>query len=478
MKRTICILLTVLMVLGILAGCQKTPETPLVVGKNTEVMLEKAQATNSQLESQDNVAVDLYERLNAPKKYATDIVSKGGKLTVHVDANVELPDREIPIYRVRAAEFTLEQVRNFADALLGSNAHYIENDDLKTKAIYQKEIDKLRVALNDWDNVGQYMYDMVYNTRNDAEKALTALLIKADSAPEELPYYEPNFIWRKPNISTNEEPVETTDTYIMLYAMPDDTTISRLDVHNSLDFSGTATMRYWRDTSAMLGEVSTENVDVSEMLSISENDAFTLAKNTVTQMQLMDFECSGKQGCVYPLDPSGRRTKAVYDFMFTRKLNGVMETYTNDNESTIGGYSKPWQYEKIHVMVDDIGVFQILYSGPCEIVETIMGASSLMSFDEIKGIFEKMVVIVDNLSDSDVREYADSYVITTVRLGLISIREQDNGTGLLIPAWDFLGYTEYRNSKDEKSQYDTNELESFLTINAVDGSIIQRGNGY
>lgn len=362
--------------------------------------------------------------------------------------------------------------------MFGEKAHYVESEDVKTKAIYQKEIEKLRTALNDWDNVGEYMYDMVYSTKEDAENALAVLLAKADAAPDTIPNYNPSFEWAKPNVSTNAGPVETTNTYMMLYAMPDNATISRLEVNNCRDTFGTADVYYWRDVSTMLGAVSTEDADITGLLHISEAAASDIAKDTIARMQLFDFECSAKQKSIYRLDPSGITKKAVYDFMFTRKIDGVIETYTNDNESSAGGgHSKPWQYEKMHVMVDDEGIFSVQYLGPCEIVETVMAATALMPFDEIKDIFEKMVVIVNNIADANISESAEKYVITTVRLGLMGIREKDSETGLLIPVWDFLGYSESQYGKSVVS-LDTNELESFLTVNAIDGSIIDRSLGY
>ena len=45
MKKTICIVLSALTALAVFAGCQKTPENPLIVEKNMENMLEKAQET-------------------------------------------------------------------------------------------------------------------------------------------------------------------------------------------------------------------------------------------------------------------------------------------------------------------------------------------------------------------------------------------------------------------------------------------------
>jgi hypothetical protein len=477
MKRTFRILLTVLTVATILAGCQKTPESPFVISKSTETMLERAQVDGTLSDNGASV-VDLYARLDAPGRYTADLLSKGGHLSVHVDAQVYLPDRELSISRIRPVAFSTEEVKVFTDALFGGNAHYIESGDVKTKGVYQHEIDQLRAALDDWENTGTYQYDMVYNTREEAEQALANMLTLAVAAPEELPYSEPDFRWQTINASVDGNSVATADSGMMLFAMPDNATVSRMDIDNSLETRGAAEMRYWRDVSVMLGALSTESADVSDTLYISQEDAYAIAQNTIARMQLSDFACSAQQANIYRLDPSGMTTKAVYDFMFTRVTDSVAQTYTNDDESNAGGYNKSWLYEKIHVLVDDEGVYKVVYTAPCEVVETIMLATSLLPFNTVKDIFEKMVVIADNLVDTDTSGYTEKYVITSVRLGLMSVREQDCETGLLIPVWDFLGYSESESEQHGFETLNTNELESFLTINAIDGSIIQRGNGY
>lgn len=481
MRQTICALMATLFVTVSLGACQKTPESPIVVGKDTNALIKKAQAEESQQVTDTSVNVDLYSRLHAPKTYAVDLESKGGKLSVHVDAMVELPDREIPIYRVQTAEFSTEQTKLFAAVLLGSDAHYVdmEGANNKTKEMYQREINKLRAALDDWGNTGTYLYDMVYNTREEAEHALSEMIVLCANAPESLPVVTPDFSWRTPNVSNENGPIETTDRYLMLFAMPDQATVSRLDIENSRDTSGTASVRYWRNSDMMFGEISSEKADVSDVLSISEEDALVIAQSVVMKLQFADFVCSSKHGTSYKQDVLGTTTKAVYDFVFTRRLSGVTETYTIADASGMDGYSKPWQYEKVHIMVDDDGVFYAEFNGPTTIKEKIVNASTLLSFDEIKSIFERMAVIVDNSIDSaGVDGASERRVITTVRLGLMCIREQDSDTGLLIPVWDFLGYVERTSPSEGTLSFYTNELESFLTINAVDGSIIDRSNGY
>ena len=49
MKKVIAILLIAVMALGA-AACQKTPESPIVIGKNLDRLLEKAQGTENMSE--------------------------------------------------------------------------------------------------------------------------------------------------------------------------------------------------------------------------------------------------------------------------------------------------------------------------------------------------------------------------------------------------------------------------------------------
>ena len=74
------------------------------------------------------------------------------------------------------------------------------------------------------------------------------------------------------------------------------------------------------------------------------------------------------------------------------------------------------------------------------------------------------------------------YNIDRIVLGYARIYEPstDAHTGVLIPVWDFFGSmtseSEYNGETESNTSKDPNE--SFLTINAVDGSIIDRDLGY
>ncbi|MDL2258962.1 DUF6034 family protein [Eubacteriales bacterium OttesenSCG-928-K08] len=473
MKRLLFALLSLLL---LLCACQKTPESPIVVGKNTEQMLEAAQREDKG--NTDEESIDLYARLGAPKEYTAELVSKKEKLLVQVGAQVLLPDCELPIVRVQPAEFTLDQARHFAKVLLGADANYIDydfGDETHTKAVYARKIEKLRAGIANWDQVGQYVFDLQYYTVEEAEQALSALLVKAADAPERLPAIMPDFAWSMPQVFTEDGEVQTTDTNLYLCAMPDDAIYSSLDIGNNLEYAGYSDVTYQRDTFIPVSTMGSRTQDVTGLLQTTEAEAYMMAEATVRALGLEGFVCSASQQTLYDhirVDPP-----AFYHFMFTRQINGAVETYTNASESN-SVYSSPWHYEKIHILIDDSGILLLNYHSPYELLETVMEETELLPFTQIQAIFEKMVVIVNNeVDDNAVWDESGKllYTITSVRLGLMSIPEKNKNTGLLVPVWDFMGYSKGRMDATHDWGYgSTNELHSFLTINAIDGSIIER----
>ena len=87
-----------------------------------------------------------------------------------------------------------------------------------------------------------------------------------------------------------------------------------------------------------------------------------------------------------------------------------------------------------------------------------------------------ILVYHNNLNDGTRDKTYYTYHITTVQLGLVNIAEENAETGLLVPAWTFLGY-EHIESPYENDDFGTNGLQPFLTINAIDGSLIDREGG-
>lgn len=477
MKKILIVLLIILMALSSFAACQKTPESPIVVGNHTEKMIEQAQKENDDIITESQEPIDLYARLNAPETYSQELVSKGGRLHVFADAQVLLPSCELPIVRVKPTEFTLEQARRFAKVLMGGDATYVQYDyDNLTQGAYERKIERLRYGLSDWESIGSVLFDLQYDTREEAEAALAELTAKAASAPAAYPSYTPDFEWEHRQSWVDGKEVANTNTYLALFATEDQKVYSHFEIRNTRDVFGTAEMTYIRDDAIPMDLFSSHPYKGEEQLTVTAEEAQQLAEKTVVQMGIEGFACAAN--CLYRYRTDYNGYKPAHHLIFKRQICGVTETCTN-HTAAYSQYNQPWHYETIHILIDDEGILRFEYISPYEVIETVVTESELLPFSKIIEIFEKMAVIVGNEIDYNTT-WEDSggieYHITSVRLGLVSVREQNGDTGLLVPAWDFLGYERGRRSAEyEWSTVGGNELASFLTINAVDGNIIERG---
>jgi CheY-like chemotaxis protein len=120
------------------------------------------------------------------------------------------------------------------------------------------------------------------------------------------------------------------------------------------------------------------------------------------------------------------------------------------------------------------------YSNPYTIGNIKTENLNLLSFSEVMKIYEKMMLVTN--ADNMQYENSRAYNIDRIVLGYARIYEPstDAHTGIMIPVWDFFGSmtseSEYNGETESNTSKDPNE--SFLTINAVDGSIINRNLGY
>ena len=146
-------------------------------------------------------------------------------------------------------------------------------------------------------------------------------------------------------------------------------------------------------------------------------------------------------------------------------------------ESTI----EPWTYETLKIVVSKDGLEELFYTSPYEMGKTQVENVKLLDFEEIKQIYTEMMQYkVSNQMDN---EYLKDYQVNIDRITLGYARiynpAQDNRSGLLVPVWDFFGNSEMTlNGEAETHDKSSIPNDSLFTINAIDGTIIDRGLGY
>ena len=438
-------------------ACVPTPEEEAIINKDTETLIETAN------QDRENDNTGKVEFLDAPEHFTAELVSAVGQLSVSVNADVMIPKTDLPLVRIVPSDYSEQMIRALANELFGEHTHYIDPNSLEhlTKGYYMRRAEDLMDALEHWEAYGSLKYDLIYETKDDAHKALDALMKKAASAPDELSEFTPDFSY------TGDE------RFTWLFTINDDDVLSRMDVSN---IAGIVQLCYWRDADHSNINISPNTVDVRSLLSISESEATAEAQALLTRAGFDDFVPVKHYGM--DADSGSREVVPCYMCIFTRSVQEVPITYAN-NGTAGAQYDQAWRQERIFVEIDDSGVLMLLYESPIEILDTLADHCSLLPFSKIAEIFENRITVVNNDVDfNEGKDRTERYIITEIRLGLVAVREEDKSTGLLVPAWDFLGYKE-TNDQYGNSYADTCDSSySFLTINAIDGSILNRNLGY
>jgi hypothetical protein len=136
--------------------------------------------------------------------------------------------------------------------------------------------------------------------------------------------------------------------------------------------------------------------------------------------------------------------------------------------------------EQIFGSLENGTVVSLQWNYPFRVTSTENENVALLPFDTIMDIFRRQVFMnqyLDKGSDETIR-------ITDVRFSYMRVKIRDSKEYYLLPVWDFLGY-EVDSEWDRKASPGELELarswwndQSLLTINAIDGSVINRNAGY
>lgn len=515
-RQTRKILITLGVSSMLLWGCKKNPETDIVANKDFDNMVEQAENT----EGQTTEVAELAENYDT---YQTEILDETMHVEVNVDAKVDIPDTDqFSIYRVEQTEISQEFLDQVRDKLAGDVTFYEGYAlEIETKESIEAEINAYRDMIKDIDEDISLSEEYKQSYRDEYQASIDELQARYESAPDtvsvtEFPsdnklhsvselyasdstnkYYE----WQysiTPNTEIYYGVNDAADgNYLSLYAQ------NNPDYGNCLRFRKTkigypftsvvvvgdpaCTYGRW-DASGEpeeddLAYANPEDIelkeDTRESVTLSEEEAREKADKLLTELGLTDYAyyegglCCDLLDVRYRADDSSHPYRKAYEFRYLRNVDGVF--VNNDGgDKMVDEYQgdtyvkKLWGGESITVMVNDDGIVGFDLSTPIIVNEMVVERATLKSFEEIKDIFEQMVVTL-NASGEERNKILD---IDRVYLRYTRISEADSfDTGLLVPTWDFVGTVTdpYRGTEKNKV---------VLSINAIDGSVINRELGY
>ena len=475
MKRILPAILGFAIVL-LFSACQQVPEAP-EAQQDLERLIENAQKGDA-INAGGGSGQSLADQYGIPGTYAYDAQSADGKLNIHVDAVVTVPKgNAMPIYRVKAGEFSQETVDAFFQALCGDVDMWVDSGQ-RTKEQISDQIGSIH------NRIAQIQDDpKSADEVARANEALTILEEMQKNAPDTLAEDRSDGQLGELTKESGESfpGLEAYERYeggshgsgrTFLVKNDDFPVLWYNDYRNpaaGINFGFSASLPITEDG----------DVDADVLIGLKPSEAKQMVQDLldrtgsnmmVDSIYLQDDEQKGYvAGIVRPAE------RYAYHIYCVRTVDGLPC-------ASIAGGSKPknsesmnpyWIYEGLDMIVNGDGILTMMWRSPLEVTGTANGDTPLMPFSEIQEVFEKMMSV--NYEPEAELYGGMDFDINRVTLSLQRIIDADSGEeGLLVPAWNFYGKLTVGSSMDQFEKLG----ESFMSINAVDGTVIDPLKGY
>ncbi len=510
MKRSLVIIVTLLL---LLTACQPTPEVDAVRQKNQGDMIDMAktapvgvfetkEAVHVQVETQ---APDFRALYDIPEHLTRELTGAEGRLVVHIDADVKVPTKAMPIVRVHPVDFSQEFVSQLWDKLIGDTEMYIESNE-RTKEVIEKQMEYyLSIADGEYDNGMETPEEALEELKRLQEEYLTA--------PEGKPPERADGTLQQLEVTSEQGAHWASYTGLEAY---DPKTYKSFRVRNNCDndtliqgkgeglpvtrgaglyYNSSGNTPHPYDPRERYPRIWVNRDDplpegVDNFLKTTPGEAWERAESILKEMGLSDsFQVAAVRlmpDVDWEVSSLGRTiTKGIkgyaYQTHFSRMVRGVPCNSTQRFSIYLFSFkdltAPSWQPEQMELWFDDGPDYSFSWASPQATDEVLVEDSTLLPFDSILDIVEKRLPLLldDYARDKRLGEEGLSVDINRVALGLWRIREKDSvETGLLVPAWCF-----YLDMDIHTEDYDGGRRpEDLLIINAVDGTLIDPWNGY
>lgn len=520
-KKLIAVLLVTIFCAS-LCACQPTPEAPIVMSKGDGTLEDKI--------SQNALPEKAYE---APEHWADTVTGRDGMLTVNLDADIVIPDTlKYPVARIQKIEMSEQWISDLLSHISVDGKYYDYQDE--TTFTKSQVEDMIQSLMDDISSVDTDPYFADWNA--DQREAYIA---EKQADIDDLQRYYKNapdeFIQSEIEVKLEElnGRGETSSLFFgcrFNMGKPEQAGFQAFGTYTGE--IGSVSISNFTGNQDVIATYVTDTTNLNG-ITVTEAEAVEMGKAFIEKMGESGFEASLiTGGLMVGIYESEEERPQCYEIYFTRSVEGVPATYLDDDPSQVdpegmvptpvedgdmyiyesfdrneAGSSIPenfvpaeeveneqyapyWPQEYIKMLIDDTGVFSVEWNMPAKQTEVVNTNVELLPFEEIQRIFKQQMgirCIYTDPTNSNITHH--DVTITRVELGMTQIREKNTYSGLImVPTWNFYGYETYTCAEqiyqsydlDENNQYVNDKLigHSFLSINAIDGSVINRHIGY
>lgn len=462
MKKGLIVAILLIVVL-LFNACQPTPKEPIVQGK--------ASGDNYQENTQGNTQ-NGNASYSAPSSWKDNLSFYDGKVQIDMDATVNVPAVQTwPVYSVELDGFSQDEVDQYVKVLFGNTTIY--------QAVMPQTKDELEQLL-------VLAKQSVADKENDPKSN--------DNSLENLQAYEKSIEDQIPTAPTTKQEQTATSkmTYNAGYRAPylyikgdlgkkKPATLEILSKNENqsdthLDFRNTNNGGTYDDNYDNTYEPATNKIKYSQQ------DAINMAKDILNKMGIQGYEYSalrlGLSGVVFGKEQgTTNNADQAYIVYFTKVYNGIPSVF----DTKLGGGvavvaqpdAPPSSYDVIKVAVDNDGISTITWRGREKQTDILENNVQLKPFDEIQKIFENDIKVKYAYTDNSTQSASEApnfkCKINKISLGYMRIPQKDSTNEFLaVPVWDFFSDGQVVQSGG------TPGFDSIITINAIDGTIVDR----
>ncbi len=449
--RCVCITLAVLI---ITTGCVKTPDETIVIRKKD---IEQVVRDKETIDNEHNVDSELIH-YDWPKMYINELDELSN---FSINADIITSDAKYyPVNKAKQAAYPTSLVDTIIDQFADGAMLFNYLEAVNTKEAIEEQIIIQKRLINDVQSGRNQAY---VGTVDHLENYLNELEIKLESAPSQ----------------TTLNPVnihaELDNTGGLQLVSLNGTKMEFIIANQSFRF-----IRFY--TQPCLDIMALKKEDAIDAVGISRLDAERQAYDIVHSLGYLDMSLSEVSVGISLANYSDNNNDyeySVYYFYFTRSFanTGINYEATDvasfpsfDREDSV--YSEPWPYEFISIAIGQNGPQEIIINGNLEITTSVTDNVKLLDFNEM--IKKAIPAIKHKYIYADAQHEEEfKYTIDKIKLGYMQVVSLDNPNEfIIVPVWDFFGFESINDAIMLRKHH------SYLTINAIDGSIIDRVNGY
>jgi len=470
MKKMTTFILSAVMLLSCLTGC-KQHELPAQASEVTTA----APAASAPYQT--------------PERFTGSWTGVEGFVNVIADAVVSGPgDTSMPVAKVKRHKFTLEDVSKLKDALLqGSTLYQIPK---MTKQQAEQTLEHFRaIQRGEVESDGNKPPQMIADTIAEYEQLVKTL----PEVPEQIP--ADDFVSTREGFRELTGKAQIGDEEVVL-------SIKNYDDNSWNDSAGFVVMPY---SGYVTGLDTIQAYRLAEYpyptdVKLCVEEAIQTGEDLLEQLGLTGMVCFTAEPVAFVQDDEEPRiVDTGYELEFVRTVQGIPlnqarqtiyssdgiknHTQLQDGSASEGGNASWWN-ERIRIRINSKGIVMFQWDSPYEEPELVTGQAELLDFETVCEIFEKMIMVrynwVAETNRKNSREMIYDLNVDSVKLSLMRVRGKGSLTeGTIVPVWDFWGTEKTHIDQEEyKDRIGSATYQPLLTINALDGSIIDRALGY